>query len=815
VRFRPFNANRTLDPDPRFRQIENFLSDLSNALSPTGSRSAITAITQETAGSSADATGGTGGGSGGGGSIGTIPESQVIFDPEEGHDHDGDNSRWIPALNVKNYGALGNGTSDDTAFIQAAINAAPGTAGGGVVFPSGTYKVTSGLTFPASNIHLLGDGRGVSTINYTPSTGTCLKSSDQTVTRTGCVVSGLSFTGGGGSSVGIDWSGLSDGRIENSEISQFKTQFLIDGGVGGATLYNTFDQVKIFANSAASGFNGVVVKRSANAQTWIGCRFARLATQFSVGDATQTSLPNQIDLFNCTFESADTVSFDFVRGLSILISGGRFEANAIAIQTAADNLCAGLIVDWPHFQNNTTEFSGQGTVITRRGGADNNIITQACGMSTSPGPNLLPNASFEGWISSTDLSGWSSVNLTNWDTTGFVNREATTINSGTYSAKFGDGANILRGISNKDKITIDPTACYTLLLRFTSDSSSTVGIRWGFRLYDSGGSVITTGTVIGVFIAQDNSISVGTLTYSASLNAHILGADQKPVSSLTFVRSGGIYRFPTGVSSARFGIFTGASATGSIYGYVDDAYFAEGAVSFRYLAKWLGDSGPQQLNGSLSILTSATPTALLHLGAGTATANTSPLKFTAGTDLTTAEAGVAEYNGTRLAFSPAASLRRVVALTGSHITSTTTVANTVTPTTLWTGSIPSNSVATAQTFVARVLGRYSTANGADTVSLAIKVGATTTFTIVTTAAGVTNAPVMLEFTFTVRSTGAGGTGWGFVEAEANAVNKTQTGASTFAYDTTAAGDVTIIATWSNALAGNSVSIDQGYVCALG
>jgi len=40
------------------------------------------------------------------------------------------------------------------------------------------------------------------------------------------------------------------------------------------------------------------------------------------------------------------------------------------------------------------------------------------------------------------------------------------------------------------------------------------------------------------------------------------------------------------------------------------------------------------------------PTALLMLAAGTASANTAPLKLTSGTNLTTAEAGVIEYNGT-------------------------------------------------------------------------------------------------------------------------------------------------------------------------
>ncbi len=42
--------------------------------------------------------------------------------------------------NVKNYGALGNGTHDDTAAIQAAINSLP-SAGGTVYIPAGTYLI--------------------------------------------------------------------------------------------------------------------------------------------------------------------------------------------------------------------------------------------------------------------------------------------------------------------------------------------------------------------------------------------------------------------------------------------------------------------------------------------------------------------------------------------------------------------------------------------------------------------------------------------------------------------------------------------------
>jgi hypothetical protein len=44
------------------------------------------------------------------------------------------------------------------------------------------------------------------------------------------------------------------------------------------------------------------------------------------------------------------------------------------------------------------------------------------------------------------------------------------------------------------------------------------------------------------------------------------------------------------------------------------------------------------------------PTAKIHAGAGTAAANTAPLKFTAGTNMTTPENGAFEFDGTNLYF---------------------------------------------------------------------------------------------------------------------------------------------------------------------
>jgi hypothetical protein len=63
-------------------------------------------------------------------------------------------------INVLDYGATGNGTSDDTTAIQSAINAAM-TISNSVYFPSGDYLISTELT---CSTNLFGDGPLLSTI---------------------------------------------------------------------------------------------------------------------------------------------------------------------------------------------------------------------------------------------------------------------------------------------------------------------------------------------------------------------------------------------------------------------------------------------------------------------------------------------------------------------------------------------------------------------------------------------------------------------------------------------------------------------------
>lgn len=88
-----------------------------------------------------------------------------------------------------------------------------------------------------------------------------------------------------------------------------------------------------------------------------------------------------------------------------------------------------------------------------------------------------------------------------------------------------------------------------------------------------------------------------------------------------------------------------------IYGNTNLCFMAEGASS---VIKWsTGSSTLEKMrldfNGNLGIGVSS-PTAVLHLKAGTATANTAPLKFNSGTSLTSAEAGAMEFTTDDLFF---------------------------------------------------------------------------------------------------------------------------------------------------------------------
>ena len=67
-------------------------------------------------------------------------------------------------VSVKDFGAVGDGTTDDTAAVQAALN-----TGRAVLAPKGTYKLTSTLNVTVDNTGLIGEGKGTV---FAPGAGT-------------------------------------------------------------------------------------------------------------------------------------------------------------------------------------------------------------------------------------------------------------------------------------------------------------------------------------------------------------------------------------------------------------------------------------------------------------------------------------------------------------------------------------------------------------------------------------------------------------------------------------------------------------------
>ena len=68
-------------------------------------------------------------------------------------------SRMREAYSVTDFGATGDGSTDDTAEIQAAIDAVRAAGGGALLFPAGTYKISATLT-TCDSVYLIGEGAG-------------------------------------------------------------------------------------------------------------------------------------------------------------------------------------------------------------------------------------------------------------------------------------------------------------------------------------------------------------------------------------------------------------------------------------------------------------------------------------------------------------------------------------------------------------------------------------------------------------------------------------------------------------------------------
>ncbi len=185
------------------------------------------------------------------------------------------NKTYFSVISVKDpaYGAIGNGIADDTAAIQAALNAAYGTSGSphgsasvtsnvAVFFPNGTYKITSPLTMRSvRGAHLFGAGRFTTKIQNT--------AGGSIFVTNGCEYSKFELmdlaTSGSGVCFDLDWDNTGPCALQSNTFSDiyfeggaYGLRIGVTGFMGSETsVFNCFFANHSVAGLAARNFNAL------------------------------------------------------------------------------------------------------------------------------------------------------------------------------------------------------------------------------------------------------------------------------------------------------------------------------------------------------------------------------------------------------------------------------------------------------------------------------------------------------------------------------------------------------------------------------
>jgi len=287
-------------------------------------------------------------------------------------------AKLAETVSALDFGATGDGVTDDTAAIQAALN-----TGKEVRLPAGTYKVST-LTFTGNGQGLVGESPVNTIISSTASgTGaTAIKNSDQTVTRLFCYLKNIQVnTSALPVGYAIDWKSMQFGRIENV--------WVFGGGVGceGIRLMSIWPSTECTYNNIRDCYIGNIGKGisfgdGANTNTLVGNRIQPLATgygYFLSGTAAFRVSNNTI--LGGGVEYAGAVSRGLYAGLGVdvvTVTGVRFEFLQVAVETTIDangvylfgNYYSSCTTDYATASTNTLKCEKQGVIFENDNATD-------------------------------------------------------------------------------------------------------------------------------------------------------------------------------------------------------------------------------------------------------------------------------------------------------------------------------------------------------------------------------------------------------------------------------------------------------------
>lgn len=162
-------------------------------------------------------------------------------------------------LSVKDFGAVGDGVTNDTAAIQATIAAIPAT-GGAIYFPPGTYIVNAECAV-SNPTRLYGDGPNISIINNTSTTANTIK-----INVANCEIDGLGFISSATRTAGaFVYLNASKQQVKNFRMDAAFNGIYNNAGsvvrIEGGYIFNTASNGSAITFAGGSGSNDLYVDR--------------------------------------------------------------------------------------------------------------------------------------------------------------------------------------------------------------------------------------------------------------------------------------------------------------------------------------------------------------------------------------------------------------------------------------------------------------------------------------------------------------------------------------------------------------------------
>lgn len=241
-------------------------------------------------------------------------------------------SKLRDTLSVKDFGAVGNGSTDDTTAIQNAIDtAAFSSQYRSVYFPAGTY-IIQGTLRGGTNLNLIGDGIGISILKKAPASAGHILDVIGSSTKENVTVSNLTFECNF-IDAGFEARSVKNFLVDRCEFRNTPFWGLIISTTtsSSSTIVNENVRVQncVFYNTTQT-YEHLLVLNSQNVFVE-NCDFSVAPNGIGIG------IYQNVDTMyvrNCTFYSMKTASYYSISCRNIYYDGCRVDSTVAGIQGA-------------------------------------------------------------------------------------------------------------------------------------------------------------------------------------------------------------------------------------------------------------------------------------------------------------------------------------------------------------------------------------------------------------------------------------------------------------------------------------------------